>query len=221
MVRKFYKVLGLIALISLCNNLEAQDEFDFIKYSPKSKFGLRLGAGVSSLRGGNFLNPTPYFGYAAGFYHHGRIKRRSYFYYELSARFKGSNFNTNPDSNTYSKMTLFYTELPVAYMHRLGKDENKPFFIMAGGGGSLLLKSSMLLGPNPIPEHFDLPLKRGDLFFTTGFHKFFGSVGLQLSTKIGLTDINKNSWAGFEKVKPSPDQNKPIRNWSIEFALIF
>ena len=106
-------------------------------------------------------------------------------------------------------------------MYRLGKDEEKPFFLMAGGGGGLLVKSSMLLGPNPIPKHFDLPLKTGELFVMTGFHKYFGSVGLQLNAKWGLTDINRNNWAGFEDVKPSPDQKKPIKNWSIEFALIF
>lgn len=221
MVKRFYKAVLVFFLMVSNNAINAQEDFDLIKYNPKSKFGLRLGAGVSSVRGGNFQNPTPYFGYAAGFYHHGRIKKRSYFYYELSARFKGSNFNTNPDSNTYSRMSLFYTELPLAYMYRLGKDEEKPFFLMAGGGGGLLVKSSMLLGPNPIPKHFDLPLKVGDLFVMTGFHKYFGSVGLQLNAKWGLTNINRNSWAGFEDVKPSPDQNKAINNWSIEFGLIF
>lgn len=92
---------------------------------------------------------------------------------------------------------------------------------MAGGGGGLLIKSSMSVGPNPIPKYFDLPFKNGDLFAMTGFHKFFGSVGLQLTAKWGLLDINKNAWAGYKDVRPNPDLGKPIKNWSIEFGLIF
>lgn len=221
MIRKYYRCLAIVVLLALTSAVQAQNDFEGFTYNPKSKFGIRLGTGISALSGGNFSNPRPYFGYAAGFYHHGRITDRSYFYYELSARFKGSNFNTSPDSNTYSKISLFYTELPVAYMYRLGKEEKKPFFLMAGGGAGLLIKSSMLLGPRPIPEHFNLPLKTGDLFAMVGIHKYFGGVGLQVSGKLGLLDINKNNWAGFEQVKPSPDQGKPIRNWSVEFALIF
>jgi hypothetical protein len=137
-------------------------------------------------------------------------------------RFQGGNFRTNPDSFTYSKISLFYVGLPVSYMYRLGEDEKKPFFLMAGGGGSLLIKSSMLLGPNPIPTFFDLPLKNGDIFLSTGFHKFFGSVGLQFSTKIGLTNINKNNWgAEYDNIKPNLNQGKPARNLSFEFGLIF
>ena len=75
MVKRFYKIVLILSLVAFCNNIEAQEDFDFIKYNPKSKFGLRLGAGISAVRGGNFQKPTPYFGYAAGFYHHGRIKR--------------------------------------------------------------------------------------------------------------------------------------------------
>lgn len=221
MIKRFNKILFLLLFLGFSHEITAQDEFEMFKYNPKSKFGLRLGLGASGIRGNNLIKPTPYVGYAAGFYHHGRIKNRSYFYYEASARFKGSNFNTDPDSNTYSKITLFYAEMPVAYMYRLGQDEKKPFFLMAGGGGGLLVKSSMLFGPDPIPKHFNLPLKTGDLFAMTGFHKYFGSVGLQLTAKWGLLNINKNNWAGFQDVKPNPDQGKPIKNWSMEFALIF
>ena len=222
-MEKKLRIKFFLLFLTLVNiNLFAQtDEDEYFGYSAKSKFGLRLGLGVSSFRSENFLNPRTYLGYAAGVYHHGRIKNRSYFYYEIAARFKGSNFNTNPDSITYSKISLFYTELPVAYMYRLGKVETRPTFLMFGGGASLLIKSSMLLGPNPLPEYFNLPLKKGDLFVMTGIHQYYGGVGLQINAKWGLTNINKNNWAGYEKVKPNLERGLPIKNWSLEFALIF
>lgn len=222
--RKYIRthLILLFAFMSITNNGYAQEEdFEWIKYNPKSKFGLRLGLGVNSLRGGNFQNPTPAVSYTGGFYHHGRVYNRNYFYYELSGSFRGSKFRTNPDSNTYSQISIFYTELPLAYMYRLGKDEEKPFFLMAGGGGGLHIRSSMLLGPNPIPKHFDLPFKRGNLFLMTGFHKYFGSVGLQLAAKWGMTNINRDAWQGFEDVKPSPDQGRQVSTWGIDFSLIF
>lgn len=202
--------------------LQAQaDDEDFLGYSAKSKFGLRMGLGVSGMRGGNFQRPTSLLGYAAGFYHHGKIKDRSYFYYEVCARFMGSNFSTNPDSITYSKISLFYTQLPIAYMYRLGKKENRPTFLMIGGGAGLLIKSSMLLGPNPLPDFFNLPVKKTDFFVMTGIHQYYGGFGLQLNAKLGLRNINKNNWPGYENVKPSLERDLPIRNWSIEMALIF
>lgn len=222
-VKKYIKTLSILILCSLAIQGFAQEEEEFplIKYNPKSKFGLRLGLGVNSMYGGNFLKPRPMVAYTGGFYHHGRIKNRNYFYYEIAGSFRGSKFRTNPDSNTYSQISIFYAELPIAYMYRLGKDEKKPFFLMAGGGGGLHIRSSMLLGPNPIPKFFDLPIKRGNLFLMTGFHKYFGSVGLQLTTKWGMTNINTNNWAGFENIKPSPDQGKTASTWGIDFALIF
>ena len=55
----------------------------------------------------------------------------------------------------------------------------------------------------------------------TGIHKYFGSVGLQVTAKWGLLDLNKNQWGGYKDVRPNPDLGKPIKNWSIEFGLIF
>jgi len=220
MVKKL--LISILYFAFILSGLKAQsDDEDFLGYSAKSKFGLRMGLGGSSLRGGNFQNPTTYLGYAAGFYHHGRIRNRNYFYYEVCARFKGSNFSTNPDSVTYSKISLFYTELPIAYMYRLGKTENRPTFLMVGGGASLLIKSSMLLGPNPLPDYFDLPLKKTDFFVMAGIHQYYGGIGLQLNAKWGLRNINKNNWSGYETVKPSLERDLPIKNWSVEFALIF
>jgi len=220
-MNKILLILLLFCSFTLFSQDENDEGFEAFAYNPKSKFGIRLGLGRSNFVTQNFLNPTALIGYTAGFYHHMRLADKHNFYYELGARFSGSNFNTSPDSITYSRVSLFYLELPVCYMFNISNNDYKPIFIMLGGGGRLLIKSSMLLGPDPIPKYFNLPLKRGDLFLMGGIHSFFGGMGLQLTAKIGLTDINKREWRGFETVKPSLDRNLPVRNFAIEMALIF
>lgn len=219
----YIRTLLICILCSLTVSSFGQETEDIVeyKYNPKSKLGLRLGLGVNSLNGNNFTKTKNAVSYTAGFYHHGRISGRHYFYYEVGGSFRGSKFRFNTDSNSISQVSIFYTELPIAYMYRLGADEKKPFFLMFGGGGGLNLRSSMLLGPNPIPRHFDLPLKRGNLFLMTGAHKYFGSVGLQFAVKAGLTNLNQNNWTGFEDVSPSPNQGRPIQTFALDFSLIF
>ena len=81
--------------------------------------GLRLGAGMYGIFGGELQNPTPKVGFQAGFFWYGsKPEKRLNWQTGLEASFCGSNFNNkdsfgNVSNSNYSQLGLIQLDIPL------------------------------------------------------------------------------------------------------------
>lgn len=224
--------------LSLCFKGSAQGSlFPDLEIDPNEKlnYGMRMGAGLSSVSGTELQRARPLFGFAAGVYYRPKIYNKIYLYNELAIRFKGSNFaNTqnNSGDSAYNKLSLIYVEAPICAAIRLKSADTAYKFILLGVTPSYLLRSGLYTGEDSKPVFWtvynktwqNVPVKVFDLNATIGYQTEGKLVGFQAVFKYSLFDINNNFLQGIPFVRPRPLPNTPsgtIRNWSIELAMLF
>ncbi|MBC7426248.1 MAG: PorT family protein [Bacteroidia bacterium] len=240
-IKSKYLILqtAFIMLLLLSPSLvQAQDEAPMQQENidtdekTKTDLGLKIGFGFSTLSGTGLENPRPYFGYAIAMYQRFHLnKKKSFaFQYEIAARFKGANF-ANGDSG-YSKLSLFYIEMPLLASIKLNKSERLPSYILFGIQPGLLVKSTLAISESrKTPSYFDLPLANFDIAPVIAFQFALANrVGVQFGFKYGLRNVATNNFnSGNPKfnlkdqprIVPFINPGVNVRNISFEMGFVF
>ena len=191
------------------------------------KFGVRGGVALSNLRSPEIMNRRPNFGLQGSFYYRASVARKLQLQTELGASFRGANFKNG--INGYSKMSLFYTDFPVYFL--IGLDSKNDHNIVVGAQASYLVRSSLFVGNELLPSFSNLPVKSMDFYALAGYHFNTQYVGLQITFRMGLSNVADN-FAGFNPKSDSNSQSfrdlqpplshvMKLYNTSLELSLLF
>lgn len=174
------------------------------------------------------LNPKLTYGLHVGAYYRWQISPRIHNQIELAASFRGSRFD-NLDSNGYSRISLFYLDMPVLF--HISLDKKKQNNLVIGYQASYLIRGQIFVGRDVLASFSQVPFKKWDHLFVGGYHFNFDRVGLNILLKYGIRNIN-NGFANFDPpgsisnqriqdIRPSLMNVGDIRNYSIEFGISF
>lgn len=227
------KVL-LLLLLSVATNVFAQDEPTSDEFEnpvpdpPNRKFkvGVRGGFAFSTFNPDVFSNPTFAFGITGGAtarWKLGKVRdaepENYKFGIETQANFiyRGSTFD-NLDGQ-YSRISLFYIDVPVLALMKLDKKGNVK--LLGGIQGSYLANSSIFIKPDTFRDTTELSLKPFALAAVGGIEYRVGVVGIQFFIKQGITDINDGMNAiTYPKLLPVL-RNGSIKNFTCELTFSF
>ena len=204
-------LLLLLFTGTACMQLQAQ----IVPKEDKFRVGLRIGMGVTTIKGGELENPTTKRGFVAGAYSRYRFSNWLDFSTGLEASFRGSRFD-NGDSG-YSQVGLVYTDIPALFMIKTGNDGK--FRTVIGYQASALLKSSLFVGPDPVYRKLGLPLRQMDHMAVFGFTLDGVITGLNFYVKYSLRDVN--SGINYPEIRPEQGKGKEIRNLAFELGINF
>lgn len=235
----FFAVLLLTPLISMAQRYNQDDASGDER--PR-KLGVRLGMGFSTIRSAplpaneridslpaiGFTNTFFDFGYSASAYWRTRLGKQFHLQAEAGGTMKGARFRN--DETDYSRITLLYIDVPVYAMFDIAK--NNRLVLLLGPQTSFMVNSQMFIDNEPVASFIKLPMKTIELLAVGGIQYNGSLVGIQLTGKVGLTDIN-GGWQTWDTDRAggtgvSPDQITPsirnvgrISNFSIELAICF
>lgn len=205
----------LLILLLLIAGFSAQSHSQTIPKDEKFRMGLRIGVGITTLRGSALENPTSKRGFVAGAYARYRVNKSIDFSTGVEASFRGSRFN-NGDSG-YSQIALVYTDFPALFMIKTGRTSNTR--LVVGYQASALLKSSLFVGKTPVYSKLDLPLRQMDHLGVLGV-SFDGELtGVNFYFKYGFRNINRG--VNYTDVRPKQDKTGDITNMAFEIAINF
>lgn len=194
-----------------------------------SRIGLRMGIGFSGILGGAIQSPKPLFGYSGALFQRVPLekKKKLNFYYELSARFKGSKFKVNEGIDSLiSRISLFYIETPVALMHKIGETNQRSKYVYWGFQPAVLLRSSVFRGNRNVPVNqgnLNIPLRTMDYSIVLGLHQEGIFSGYNVSVKYGIRNINKglDIKDNSSEVYPKLSKDDVLRNLSVDVSFTF
>ena len=170
---------------------------------------------MSTLVGNEFVNARPKFGYTAGAYYSYPLNSKLGIYSEFVGNFKGSKFNNDIDE--YSKIALFYLDMPLMLEFKLG--EEKSSGILVGINNSYLALSSVFVGAQRKAAFNEIALKRYDLGAVAYYHVYGDYVSFQFGIKQSV--LNANNGVNFVDIDPATGNNGPIRNLTFEIGMFF
>ncbi|MDX5321222.1 MAG: PorT family protein [Bacteroidota bacterium] len=231
----------LFSLLLFAGSISAQQYRKDEEDDPNSraqKVGVRIGIGNYWLQAPEMKKGNPLIGVQGAMYYRIAFGKRFDLNVELGANYKGSKFpiNANDTGQVYSRLGLFYGEMPILGMISL--DKKKQHILMLGPTVSYLIKPSLFIGSTYISSYYPtfttLPLKRLEFAATLGYMFSSEYIGLYIGYKHGLTNIagdfaNANiprdsgnaAPRTLNDVSPSLSGVKSIFNRSIELSLYF
>ncbi len=208
---KLKSILTLLGFFAMTLLAQAQTVSDVV-YEGRQRYGLKMGAGMSSIYGGKLQNPRPSVGVLAGFYLHSKLEKMSPWGFQtgLDLRMRGSNFANGRPGDTainrsYTKMSIMSLDVPLLINYRLSKArETKVQQLQFGVQLGYNFNSILYVGPNktPLPTALNtynsiqtwdkLPLKTFDYQASLGFQQRGESLGYSVALKFGLRNLNNN-----------------------------
>lgn len=206
------KTLILLLFIA---GISSRSHSQIIPKGENFRMGLRVGVGITTIRGGELENPTSKRGFVAGAYARYRLNRMMDFSTGVEASFRGSNFNNGDDA--YYQVALVYTDFPALFMIKTGAKSK--LSMVFGYQASALLKSSIFVKPDPIADRFGLPLKQMDHMGVIGVTLDGEITGLNFYIKYSLRDIN--SGVNYPDIRPAQGKGQEIRNLAFEIGINF
>jgi hypothetical protein len=183
--------------------------------STNGRLGIKTSIHASLLTGTELQNERPKFGYTAGAFYQYAINNKLGLHSEIVASFKGSNFKN--DITDYSKVALFYLDVPILLSYKSGADAKNQ--LAFGPYTSYLGLSSLYVGSQKKAEINDLDLKPIDFGTALYYHKINKVTIFQVGVKIGLLNINNGLY--IENITPPTGNNGSIRNLSFEIGYLF
>jgi len=209
------KKIGIL-LVLLC--FFTKSEGQIIEKNAKGRVGMKMGFGISSMKGEELENYRPYFGYQFGITHNIKLSKRLKFRYELIADLRGSKFKVLGDS-TYNKISTMYLNLPVefGYTYRKTKKAESEFYV--GFQTSRLLVSRIFKGVDLRPTETDLPFKKFDYGITFGHIWNKKNWGFKIGIYSGLADINDG--LNYKSIPGLKRTNKNIGTQSLNVGFVF
>lgn len=183
--------------------------------SDNSRLGIKTSIHASLIYGTELQNASPKFGYTAGAYYQHAFNKSFGLHTEFVGSFRGSNFKNG--IGEYSKVALFYLDLPLMLYYQESKDATNQFAF--GPVASYLGLSSLFVGTQKKAEINDLQLKDFDYGVALYYHKKNKITIFQVGAKLGLRNINNGIY--FENIKPITGNNGSINNLSFEIGYLF
>ncbi len=181
----------------------------------KGRLGIKTSINGSLLTGSELQNPRPKFGYTAGAFYQYPINNNFGIHSEFAASFRGSNFKNGVGE--YSKIALFYLDLPFLLAYQTDKDSKHQYVL--GPYASYQALSSMFVGAKKKAELNDIAIKDIDYGLALYYHKKSNIAIFQVGTKIGLRNVNNGVF--FENILPPTGNNGSIVNLSFEIGYLF
>lgn len=198
--------------------------------SGRTKLGVRAGLSFNTLSSGNLQNPRIGTGLTGGAYCRVKLgrynaKEPKLFKYAFEPQFnftyKGSRFAN--DTGEYSRISLFYLDMPLLFIINLDKKDGD-YSLILGPQFSYLAKKSLFIKSDPVPVDPDsaqLKFNPFDVVLVAGLQYCTRYVNIQLLVKPGLSNINRAMDArNAPLIRPLPN-GQPIRNFSVELILAF
>lgn len=201
-------------------------------------YGLKLGAGFSSMWGGELSNPRPYFGPVAGFFWYTKEKKSPWsFQTGLEGSLRGSNFANKDESfnggNTnYRRIGIISADLPLLLNYRIGKKKEDHFkCLQAGVIVSGIIRSTVYLGPDKLPaQHYldssshlyrwkNLPMKPVEFMGVIGYQHRGPIAGWQLQLRVGVNNMNDNFSMPY--ALPATGFGRRISTWMLNMSVLF
>lgn len=226
----------ILLFFLLVGSLSAQqyrkDENDEKPGSIPQKVGVRIGIGRYWLNAPELVKNDGQFGVQGAIYYRFGLHKRLDLNVELGACYRGSKFSVIDTGNFYSRLGLFYMEMPILAIISL--DEKKNHNIMVGPAFSYLVKPSLFIRQDYYPAFTTLPIKKWEFAATLGYLYSGEYVGIYIGYKHGLNnlangfdnfdtprDFGNESPSKLSDVTPSLSGVKTLMNRSIEFSLYF
>lgn len=231
------KLTLLFFLFFIFNGLQAQQYSKDEETKPgekPQKVGVRIGFGDYWLKAPELRKGKAQLGVQGAVYYRIGLTPRFDLNIELGACYRGSKFPyTKEDTgNYYTRLGLFYLEVPIQAIIALDKDKKNNLVI--GPTLAYLMKPALFIRNEYYPTFTELPMKRLEIGFCIGYLASFKYVGLYLGYKHGLTnlagdfansdilrDAGNASPRSLKEVDPSLSNVKSIFNRSFEISLYF
>lgn len=177
------------------------------------EYGIRFGVGVSSLIGGELVNPRPMIGLNGAAYYRYKYRPKAAIQVEGGFSMRGSTFANG--TNEYSSISIYYIDLPVMWVRSLNQKGTS--HLLLGAQYSYLVNSDIYIDPKSIAEDESPKLKHSDVMAVAGTQFYAGFVGFQFVARYGLLNINDGLISGL---KPA-FKNKDIHNITFEINFLF
>lgn len=229
-----YKNLFLVLFLAtsvLANAQHYRKDEDAKPGSKPQKIGVRIGLASSWLKAPEMRKGTPQVGVQGAIYYRLGLSSRFHLNTELGACYRGANYSDDTGSY-YSRLGLFYLELPVLAMFSLDKGQNHN--LLVGPSFSYLVKPSLFIRTDYYPAFTELPIKKWEVAAAIGYMYSTKYVGLYVGYKHGLNnlagdfanyeakrDSGNETPAFFSEISPSLKNVKTLFNRSIEISLYF
>jgi hypothetical protein len=224
----------LIILLSASSGMAQQyrkDDQEDPNAKPQ-KLGVRIGVGRNWLYAPEMQKSIGQIGLQGAAYYRLGIRKRFDLNLELGACYRGTRFDEKDTGNVYSRLGLFYVEMPLLGIYSF--DEKKKHNLMFGPCVAYLVKPALYIGNDYYPAFTNLPIKKWDFSLALGYLLSGDYVGLYVGYKHGLNnlagdfgrfniprDFGNNSPAYLDEVRPRLDNVKNIFNRSIELSFYF
>jgi hypothetical protein len=194
---------------------EQEEELVWLKgdMNEVHEYGIKLGAGFSTLLGGELENPTPTFGLNGTAYYRYRYSQKAAVQVEAGISLRGSNFNNG--NNEYRAIKTYNIDVPVLWVRAL--NASKKAHLVLGAQYSHLLSASIFVEPKQVAESQRPKLKKNDVLLVAGSQFYTGFVGFQFLIKYGLVDVNDGLITGLNPAL----KNKDIHNFAFEINFLF
>ena len=198
------------------------------------KVGVRIGIGTSWLKAPELRDGSPQVGVQGAIYYRMNFGKRLNLQAEFGAAYRGQNFPFSDDDpgNYYTKLGLFYLEMPLLALVAL--DENQKHNLMVGPVVSYLVKPSLFIRRDYYPAFTVLPIKKWEFGVSAGYLLSTKYIGLYAGMKIGLNnlagdfanydiarDSGNESPQKLSEVTPSLSTVKTLFNRTFELSLYF
>jgi len=181
--------------------------------NPDSKFGIKMGTGITSMVGSSNYHPTAAFYLSGGVYYRKNLGKHWILQPEILMTYKGSNFNNG--TNELRSIKVYCIEAPVMIFR--GINENNSTAWGAGIQYSHNLNSLAYITGKSIPEDAKPKLLNDDIQIVGGGRFQTPFVGFTCLVKYGLLDVNKGILSG---VGPAID-GKPMHHLTFELSILF
>lgn len=237
--RSIALLILFIGLGMLVNAQQYRKDEDDKPGAKAQKVGVRIGIGTYWLNAPEMRPGSPRTGVQGAIYYRLGLTNRFDLNLEIGACYRGSKFPYDIDKDTseyYTRLGLFYMELPILGMVSL--DKGKKHNILFGPTVSYLIKPSLYIGYDYVTSYYpaftELPIKRWDFGASIGYMYSVKYIGLYIGYKHGFSNIagdfensnfprdsgNSAPRTLFE-VTPSLRNVKNIFNRSFEVSLYF
>jgi len=226
----------LLLFFLLVGSLSAQqyrkDEDNEKPGTIPQKVGVRIGLGRYWLNAPEMAKGNGQFGVQGAVYYRFGLHKRLDLNIELGACYRGSKFSGPDTGFYYSRLGLFYMEMPIQAIISL--DKNKTHNIMVGPAFSYLVKPSLFIRKDYYPAFTTMPIKKWEISATLGYLYSTEYIGIYIGYKHGLNnlangfdtfdvprDFGNAAPSNLSDVHPSLSGVKTLMNRSIEFSLYF
>ncbi|MHB1278113.1 MAG: hypothetical protein ACYC1Q_06920 [Bacteroidia bacterium] len=239
MKHKIAFIAFFMFLAAAVNGQHYQKDEEARPGSKPQKVGVRIGFGNYWIKAPEMRDGSPLRGIQGAVYYRIGLTKRFNLNVEAAACYRGSRFpeHKGDTGQIYSRLGLFYLELPVLAM--ISMDKKDKHMLVFGPTVSYLVKPSLFIGYVPTgyfqpPVFTQLPIKPWEFGAALGYMFNTKYVGLYIGYKHGFTNIagdfaHSNSTRDFgnaapytlDEVSPSLRKVRNIYNRSIEFSLYF